>query len=67
MNRRPHEDEKFKVSSELQDQGGVLTEASWNDWLAWGYVENGTVLVDRSDSLLVFLYKGLWRGLGGGF
>lgn len=57
---------KWPVSPELQDTAGCLSEASYNDWLAWGYTDgpDHTGLLDQSDSLLVFLYRGQWRALG---
>ncbi len=57
---------KWPVSPNLQDNAGSLSEASYNDWLAWGYAEGPrqNVLVDRTDSLIVFLYRGHWHCLG---
>jgi hypothetical protein len=57
---------KWPVSSELQDTIGVGPEASHNDFLALGFTEEpgNNLLVDNTDSLLVFLYKGVWRALG---
>lgn len=57
---------KFPVSPELQDAAGTLSEASYNDFVAWSYREgeDSTVLVDNTDSLVVFLYRGVWRVLG---
>lgn len=56
---------KWPVSQELQDHG-FPPEASYDDFGAKGYAEGvgDNVLVDRTDSLLVFLYRGVWRVLG---
>ncbi len=57
---------KWPVSPELQDAAGTLSEASYADFEAWGYGvgPDSTVLVDDTDSQLVFLYRGVWRVVG---
>lgn len=57
---------KWPVSSELREWFGMPSEVSYDGIVAMGFSEGGeaTVLVDRTDSGIVFLYRGVWRGLG---